>query len=291
MQHIRFSVSVLFVLICSTLPAATDKPAYRIFNSEGSPSGFYEMGEQAGKANVVLFGELHNNPVSHWLQLELSLALFEKAGERLVMGAEMFESDNQLMINEYFDGLITENNFRAEAKLWHNYETDYRPLLELAREKGLPFIATNIPRRYASLVNRSGFEGLYELDEEALRYIAPLPVPYDPDLPAYRAMLHMEGMPAHVSGNLPKAQAIKDATMAHFILKYLDEDKLFLHFNGAYHSNHYEGIVWYLKQFDKALSLLTISTVEQEQTDELDPRHVGLADFIIVVPSNMTRTY
>jgi uncharacterized iron-regulated protein len=291
MQHLRlFSFSLLFLILVQSL-TASNKPAYQIFDKEGRAVRFGEMAGQAGQSLVVLFGELHNNPIAHWLQYELSLELHLQAGDRLILGAEMFESDNQLILNEYLDGLITESNFRAEARLWRNYETDYRPLVELARENDLPFIATNIPRRYAALVNRSGFEGLAELDREALRYIAPLPVPYDPDLPSYRAMLHMGGMPAHVSENLPKAQAIKDATMAYFIWKNLQEETLFLHFNGAYHSNHYEGIVWYLRQYDKDLPLMTISTVEQRQTDMLEAKHLGLADYIIVVPENMTKTY
>jgi uncharacterized iron-regulated protein len=291
MQHLRlFSFSLLFLILVQSL-TASNKPAYQIFDKEGRAVRFGEMAGQAGQSLVVLFGELHNNPIAHWLQYELSLELHLQAGDRLILGAEMFESDNQLILNEYLDGLITESNFRAEARLWRNYETDYRPLVELARENDLPFIATNIPRRYAALVNRSGFEGLAELDREALRYIAPLPVPYDPDLPSYSAMLHMGGMPAHVSENLPKAQAIKDATMAYFIWKNLQEETLFLHFNGAYHSNHYEGIVWYLRQYDKDLPLMTISTVEQRQTDMLEAKHLGLADYIIVVPENMTKTY
>ncbi len=291
MQHLRlYSLALLFLIIVQSL-TASDKPAYQIFDKDGRAVRFGDMAGQAGQSVVVFFGELHNNPIAHWLQYELSLELYLQAGDRLMLGAEMFESDNQLILNEYLNGLITESNFRAEARLWRNYETDYRPLVELARENGLPFIATNIPRRYAALVNRSGFEGLAELDSEALRYIAPLPVLYDPDLPSYRAMLHMGGMPAHVSENLPKAQAIKDATMAHFIWKSLQEETLFLHFNGAYHSNHYEGIVWYLRQYDKDLPLMTISTVEQRQTDTLEAKHLGLADYIIVVPENMTKTY
>ena len=52
---------------------------------------------------------------------------------------------------------------------------------------------------------------------------------------------------SHATPNLPKAQAAKDATMAHFILKNFDPNKLFLHFDGSYHSDNYEGIVWWIK--------------------------------------------
>lgn len=266
-------------------------PAYQLFNKKGREVNFGKLVKRAADVQVVLFGEFHNNPISHWLQLELSRELAGKKGQYLVMGAEMFEADNQLILNEYLSGLITERNFRAEAKLWRNYETDIRPLVELAREKTIPFVATNIPRRYAAVVNRSGFEGLDALSEEAKMYIAPLPIEYDPNLPGYKAMLNMEGMPGHIGPNFPKAQAIKDATMAHFIYQNLKPGGVFIHFNGAYHSNNFEGIYWYLRRLNPNLRILTISTVEQDSVFELEEGNKGLADFIIAVPKTMTKTH
>lgn len=273
-----------------------DKAAYRIFDPAGLETTYFEMLKHAGEAEIVLFGELHNNPIAHWLQYELSKDLHEVYDSLLVLGAEMFEADNQLLLDEYLSGTIMERHFKAEAKLWNNYDTDYRPLVELAKSNGLAFIATNIPRRYAALVHRAGFEALEELSETAKKYIAPLPPLYDPELPGYKAMLEMEGLPAHGTENFPKAQAIKDATMGYFILKNLPDNGVFIHFNGAYHSNNYEGIQWYLHQYAEKyeyepLRIMTISTVEQADVDHLNEENHGLADFIIAVPASMTKTY
>ena len=95
----------------------------------------------------------------------------------------------------------------------------------------------------------------------------------------------------HASSNLPKAQAIKDATMAHFILRYWSPGKVFLHYNGAYHSDNHEGIVWYIQQQLEDLKIMTITTVLQEDTDSLEEASMGKADFVIVIPSSMTRTF
>jgi uncharacterized iron-regulated protein len=268
-----------------------NKPAYALFDSQGRQVDYSDMLQKALESDVVLFGELHNNPIAHWLQYELTRDLFAAVGQNLVLGAEMFETDNQLLLDEYLGGLIPERNFRAEAKLWNNYSTDYSPLVEFAREQQLRFVATNIPRRYASLVNREGFEGLENLSAEARTLIPPLPVPYDPELPGYKAMLDMGGMPGHTNENFPKAQAIKDATMAHFIYQNMLGDGVFLHFHGTYHSNNYEGIVWYLQQISERMLLMTISTVEQEDISSLNEDFVGQADFIIAVPATMTKTY
>ena len=285
---------VLFLLVYSLsvyLSTAQKLEAYQLFDKNGEKTDFGALVQASALTEVVLFGELHNNPISHWLQLELTMALFDRRGEQLMLGMEMFEADDQIIIDEYFAGIIAERNFRAEARLWNNYNTDIRPLVEFARENGLKLVASNIPRRYAALVNREGFEGLEKLSFQALQWVAPLPVPYDPDLPGYKAMLEMEGLPAHTSANFPKAQAIKDATMAHFILENLGEENSMIHFHGAYHSNNYEGILWYLQQREPEIKFVTISTVEQSQVETLDENNKGIADFIIVVPQTMTKTY
>jgi uncharacterized iron-regulated protein len=285
---IVLAVSAFFI---TTTLWSQPLPAYQIFDKDGLKVDFGTMAESSSKTTVVLFGELHNNPISHWLQLELTKALFEKAGTDLVLGAEMFEADTQIVIDEYLNGTIAERNFKAEARPWNNYETDYKPLVEFARTNQLPFIATNIPRRYASVVNRQGFEGLEALTDEAKRFIAPLPPPYDPELPGYKAMLDMAGMPGRTNENFPKAQAIKDATMGHFIHQNLNGQGVFMHFHGTYHSNNFEGIFWYLKQIDPDIKIITISTVEQENIDFLEGKNLGQANFIIAVPQTMTKTY
>ncbi len=286
-----FSLLMLLVLFVAM---KGDKPAYILFNGEGKQVKYKDLVEDALNADIVFFGEQHNNPISHWLELELTKDLFAGKKAGLILGAEMFERDNQLLLDEYLSDVIATKNFEKEVKLWDNYTTDYKPLVEFAKTNKLPFIATNIPRRYASLVNKKGFEGLDSLSAEAKKYIAPLPVKYDPELKGYKSMLEMmegQGGGSHVTQNLPKAQAIKDATMAYSILENWKPGMIFLHYDGAYHSDNYEGIVWYLKQEKPELKILTISTVEQDTIDSLSDDSMKLADFIICVPADMTKTY
>lgn len=269
-----------------------DKPAYKLYTSKGKEASYKELLKDASAADMVFFGELHNNSICHWLQLELTMDLFEEKQEKLVLGAEMFEKDNQLLLDEYLSGKVAERNFEAEAKLWNNYKTDYKPLVKFAKDHNLPFIATNIPRRYAAIVNKKGFEGLEELEKEGLSYIAPLPVDFDPDVPSYRAMMAMmRGSGMHDTLNLAKAQAIKDATMANSILENWSPGQTFLHYNGAYHSDDFEGIVWWLKKEKPELKILTISTVEQDTIISLKKENEGKADYILCVPATMTKTY
>jgi len=274
---------------------AQDKPAYKVFTSEGKKADYGDIIKACSKADIVFFGELHDDPIAHWLELEVTKSVFAEKGKNLVLGAEMFEADNQLLMDEYLKGVYDATKFEAEVKLWKNYKTDYKPLVEFAKTNNLRFIATNVPRRYASVVSKSGFEGLAALAEEAKKYIAPMPFPYDPEVKCYKDMLSMGGMgasvPAHVTVNLPKAQAVKDATMAHFILSNREKGSLFIHYNGSYHSRNFEGIIWYILKSDPGLKIVTIEAVQQKEIDSFDKENINCASFIVAIPASMTRTY
>ena len=285
--------NILLVTALSILLTAmkSDKPAYKIFEQNGKKSNYSNILKNAIDADIIFFGELHDNPICHWLEYELTADLYEAKREKLILGAEMFESDNQVIINEYLKGLVKDKNFEAEARLWSNYKTDYKRLLTFARDSSLAFIATNIPRRYAAMVNKSGFEILNTLSEEAKAFIAPLPIAYDAELDCYKDMIKMMGdAPAHTTSNIAKAQAAKDATMAYFILANFKKGYTFLHYNGSYHSDRFQGIVWYLLKADPSLKIVTIASTEQKDLDELDKESINKANFILVTPETMSKT-
>ena len=280
-----------FLLVFSSTAFAQPK-AYNLFSNKGKEVDYAKMIKDLAQADIVFFGELHNNPICHWLQLEVTRDLYSTEMQDLVLGAEMFETDNQLLLNEYIENFISEKSFEKEARLWPNYQTDYKSILTFAKENSLGFIATNVPRRYASSVFKNGLQKLEKLPEYSKVFIAPLPIKEDYDLPCYKQMLEMDmhGMTADPK-YYPQAQMIKDATMAHFIYGNWSEGELFLHFNGNFHSDNKEGIVWYLRQLKPDLKIVVISTVEQERIDKLHADHLNKADYILAVPERMTKTY
>jgi len=243
---------------------------------------------------MVFFGEYHGNPISHWLQLEMSKSFYDVKGDKLIFGAEMFEAGNQLVINEYLEGLYSEEKMIPEmTQMWSNYKTDYKPLLDFAKENSLRFIATNIPRRYASMINEMGMDALKELSPEALALIGPdLETYFDPTVKAYAEMADVMG--AHVPENMlniQTAQASKDATMAHFSLNNFNQGDLLFHFEGSYHSNYNQGIIWWINKIQPGLDIKSITTVTQSEWDEMtDTETATIANYIIVVADNMTQT-
>ncbi len=238
------------------LCSAQDKPAYALFHSDGKEVRYEKMIKELEKADVVFFGEQHNDPISHWMELQVMKSLYEK-DNRLTLAMEMFESDDQLVLNEYLHSIIEERHLLSETKVWDNYKTDYKPLVEFAKEKKLPVVASNIPRRYANLVYRKGIQSLDSLPAEAKQWIAPLPFEIDLELPGYKSMITAMGPHASAgsAANMARSQASKDATMAYFILK--NKQSQVYHINGAYHSQHGEGIIWYLKKNQPAIKVFT----------------------------------
>jgi len=284
MNRILLIISVQFFALTVL---AQEKPAYKIYNANGKEVSYGKMIKSLKQSDVVLFGELHNNAIAHWLQLEVTTDLSKS--KDLILGAEMIEADNQNELDQYLNGDIDAEAFDTLARLWPNYDTDYAPLVDFAKGNELPFIATNIPRRFAKGVHRYGFESLDSLSVEEKEWVAPLPIHFDQNLPTYLEIVVMMGK--HGTPELVMAQSTKDATMAHFILKNYEEGKLFLHYNGAFHSNKYEGILYYLKREKDDIVYSTISTVSQENINKLTSENRKLADFTICVDKDMTTTF
>ncbi len=279
----------LFILI-TLLAYAQDKATYKVYTKDGKSSDFTTMMKEVAKADLTFFGELHDNSIAHWLELQVMKDLFTQRG-KITVGMEMFEADNQIILDEYLAGLIDEKLLLSEAKVWDNYKNDYKPLIEFAKDNKQRVIATNVPRRYANIVYKKGLDQLNTIAPEAKNWIAALPITIDLTLPGYKAMIDQmggHGAPG-TAENMARSQAVKDATMAHFILK--NKNFPFLHVNGSYHSQNFEGIVWYIKQADAKIKLVTLQVVEQKNIDQLEEVNKGLADYIITVPSDITKTY
>ena len=89
MKYIIFSM----ILLLESVAVFSQKPlvTYQIFNKEKQEVSFEEMAQSLSEYDVVFFGELHNNPIAHWLQYELTNKFFDLKGKELILGAEMFE--------------------------------------------------------------------------------------------------------------------------------------------------------------------------------------------------------
>lgn len=286
----KYLISFILLLFLSFHSQGQEKTAYVIFNEKGKKVSYKKLLKAAESSDITFFGEYHNNPIIHWLQVELTEDLAQLKNNQLTLGFEMFEADQQPFIDAYLSGKIDEKQFTDSMRLWSNYQTDYKPLVQFAKEKSIACIASNIPRRLASLTFKKGRAALDSLPQSDYTFMCDKNFEVDYELSQYKAMLQMTS--DHEKGkNFINAQAIKDATMARFTHELWTPNTTFIHFNGAYHTDFDQGIIWYLKKLRPTLSYTTITTIEQEDLKKLDKENIGRAKFIICVNPKMTKTH
>jgi uncharacterized iron-regulated protein len=294
---------------------------YRIYTGRGEPVSWEELVSHLVSADVVFVGENHNDPVAHHIEGAVLGAALADDSHRTAASMEMFTRDVQYILDEYLDEMITEDHFRRSSNPWANYEVDYRPFVEMAKEAGAPVIAANAPRRYANRVTRLGPEAVQDLSDGAKKHLAPLP--YSGATDAYRAEWDavmaeaMAGMvqqtdsssgeeeesPADSSGGSQHsysmghaldAQSLWDATMAFSIADHLTRipGSQVVHIVGGFHVQNGTGIPEHLQRYRPGSTQVIIAV---EPTDDITTfdhdAHHGLGDFVILGDSSLPRTY
>ncbi len=279
---------------------------YRVFNAEGAASSLADIATRMGAADVVFIGEEHDDPAAHHLELELLRLAHQREAKAtsprtVALSLEMFERDVQLVVDEYLAGLITGTHFVQSSRAWRNYASDYRPMVEYARENKLPVIAANAPRRYVNRVARAGRASLLELSADARRFLAPLP--YAEASAAYAAKFRQlmgappaAGQPAmntpH-SSSLLDAQSLWDATMAHSIHEHLRRAprSLALHVNGKFHSEERLGAPEHLARHRPQTNMLVVTIISDKSFPNFDANRFRRAgDFVIITDATLPRS-
>lgn len=276
---------------------AISVPGIRVVEAaSGQDIAFDELMKRAANADVVFFGEQHDDPETHRTEFGVLDAL-GRSGRPVILSLEMFERDVQGVLDDYLAGRIAESEFIAKSRPWDRYVTDYRPMVELARAKGWKVVASNVPRSMASAVGRKGLAALDTLTPTERSWAA-----RDNQCPddAYRARF-METMRGHGAGNaapaagdtLPTtvanrfyyAQCVKDEAMAEAIVLAREagpRNAIVVHYDGAFHSDYRQGTVDRVLRRAPGLRTVVLSAVPvTDQAAANMSEHGGRADFII----------
>lgn len=290
----------IFILLMSVeIFAQNGQETFRIYDGKGNEKSIGQIVEAAGKSDVIFLGENHDDSVAHALQLEIFKTIFENYGKekKVALSMEMFERDVQTILNEYLNNLISEQHFLTSSRPWGNYKTDYRPLIELAKEKNLEVIAANAPRRYVNMVTRLGRDSLEKLSPEAKKWIAPLPYGEASDKYAEKFNALMGQMS---DSNTPlkhnpmlNSQALWDATMAYSISENLMKNKnaLIVHLNGAFHTENRLGTVEHLSKYRPNTKILVVTIKYEDDFKNFDKaKHSDLGDFVILTDAKQPRS-
>ena len=312
---------------------------FQVFTGDGEPATLEDIVQAMAAAEVVFFGETHTDPVGHWIEADLlkkALASFrvgEESGARrpVALSLEMFERDVQGIVDEYLRGFITEDQFKKSARPWEYYDTDYRAMVETAKQAGIPVLAANAPRRYVNRVSRLGPDALYDLPPRVRSVLPPLPYPGPSD--AYRTewlelMTEMpmqrqceppnvepkeddqmeqppepadepppEPMPSHMASfmeNGLQAQSLWDASMAYAITTFIElhPGALVLHTVGSFHVDNFTGIPEQVQYYRPRTRNLVVSMEPVEDFRSFNrDEHAGRGNFVILTDKSLDLDY
>lgn len=269
---------------------------------------FEVMLASAAEADVIFVGEMHDDPNTHRLEAAILDGL-QRRKKTPVVSLEMFERDVQGAIDAYLAGRFGEEEALKNARPWPRYATDYRPLVERAKAHGWPVIASNVPRRIAQAVAKSGREAVDQLPEADRAFVArDLECPLDTYFERFT-----KSMASHPAGDqTPEeqraameryywSQCVKDETMAEAIAAAVERQALkgpalsersastgeskgpLVHYNGAFHSDFGLGTAERARRRLPSKRIVIISMLPVADLDALQPEGEELqrADYLV----------
>ncbi|MBA3950155.1 MAG: ChaN family lipoprotein [Acidobacteria bacterium] len=286
---------LLSLLLAGTVLSQSYVPE-RVYDTKARAWVDFEvMAAAVAGADAVFVGEQHNDPNTHLLERALLEALARRRAD-IVVSLEMFERDTQAALDAYLAGTLDEAAFLKDSRPWPRYQTDYKPLVELAREKGWPVIAANVPRPLASGVAKTGLSSLETLAPEQKPWIsAEMQCPKDAYFDRFSAT-----MGGHPAGDGPDAvakqqamveryyysQCLKDEVMGESVARVAKgpgDGPLVVHYNGAFHSDFALGAAARAARRLPGSRIAVISMLPVASLDGLTPAGEDLAraDYLV----------
>ena len=257
---LRFLLSFLVFVIFPTVYFSQENNYPKIIDSSsGELISHSVISEKFRKNDVLIIGEEHDDVAGHAEKLKLLQNLSKT--HSVVLSLEIFEKDQQVILDEYLGGYITEAKFNETMRLWKNYESAYKPLVEFAKANKIKVVAANTPRRYVNMLGLEGIGKLKTLGAASKVFLPPLYLvtafiqnEYDEKLKKALGDHKLKNF----SYNTILAQHLWDAGMADSIAQELfSGNSKIIHVNGRYHSDEGMGVTYRLKQI--GISVLTIS--------------------------------
>lgn len=278
-------------------PGPNAPPVMRVYDTRaGKDITFDAMIAAASEADIVFFGEQHDDPVTHTAEMAVFAALSNKR-EKVLLSLEMFERDVQPLLDDYLTGRTNEKDFLAGSRPWDRYATDYRPVLEHARLNRWPVIAANIPRPIASSIARNGLAHLDTIARTQRAFAAQEnQCAFSGDY--YQKFVEVMGGGAQHAATpgdsaaaratlnrYYEAQCVKDEAMGESIIRAWERSgkgTILLHVNGAFHSDYRLGTVERVVRRKSDAKIVVITGVPVPDPVKGNPaEHADKADYLI----------
>ena len=243
---------------------------YQLATPTGQILSISALTEHITDADVILIGEWHTHSAIHRFQTDL-LKQLNTQKANITLSMEQFSRDSQPVLNQYLAGEIGEQTLMSKAAAWPNYESDYRPLVELAKANRLDIIASNAPKPVVQCIGRQGLGYLDSLDDQERAFLAKdIDTSDSPYKDKFMASLH-HGSPEQTEKQYA-AQIAWDETMAESIVNYLasNPDKSIVHIAGKFHTEGGLGTAASILKRSPDLKVVVITPVSELTMDSVD---------------------
>lgn len=283
--------ALLLMLLSGTALTEASEKVVLYDTVSGQKVSLNQLSERFSDYHIMIFGEYHDNTDLHHVEAEFLFASYNR-NPQLTVSLEMFERDSQIELERYLAGEISEFTFLAQSRPWNNYVSDYRPLVEFAKDKGLPVVAANIPHSIATMYVRQG--SLDDVNEPMKQYLPAVHRVLEGEY-KQRFFAQMQEISAKRDGMkvlseqteaFYRAQCLKDDTMAEsIVMSYRQHPgRKIIHYQGDFHSRFRLGIVGKLQALEPSLKILVITPVNVADFTDLSVKAKSFqADGDIVV--------
>ncbi len=208
-RPLRFRAEILFIV---ALPA--------LLSGAAGAATPYPWESRLHGDEIVLLGEVHDNPIQQHLRLEvLTRAL--SAGWRPAMAMEQFDREHQDDIEAARKerpldaSYLIEKAAPAQGKAGTGWNWDYyRPYVALALEYQLPLLAANLSRTDAEKVVEHGYAAVFDADTIQLLGLDGESAPRLAAQEREIDMGHCHTLPKELLPAMARAQLARDAWMA-----------------------------------------------------------------------------
>lgn len=291
-------LAAIFIPFIQPPPQASAPPAppvavssyvpQRVFDTRRKDfSDFESMLADLARADAVFVGEQHDDPNTHRLELAIVEGLTRR-GVPVVVAMEMFERDVQASLDQYGAGTMTEAQFLKDSRPWPRYATDYRPIVEFAKANKLPVVASNVPRRVAADVGKTGLSAVERLGADRRLAARELPCPVSGSY--YHRFVEAMGEHAGETSNFYFAQCVKDETMGESVAEAFQKSSgrtAVVHFDGAFHSDYGEGTADAARRRMPGRRIAVVSIMPVADIDAAKPEDGDLkrADYLVYTVS------
>lgn len=263
--------------------------------TSGDTLTFEGLAARLADTRVLLLGESHTAMDYHRAQLRVIRALHE-SGRRVLIGLEMYPYTEQRYLDQWIDGLLTEDGFlklSAWYEHWGYHWYYYREIFLYAKNNGLRMYAINTPRDVVAAVRKKGFANL--TSEEA----AHIPTKVDVDSVDHMTFFKASfsegdsvhgGMSEDAWKGMLSAQATWDATMGYNAVQGWkqadDPTAIMVVLVGSGHVAYGVGIsrqaaTW----FDGRITTFIPVPIRDEDNKPLPTVKASYADFILGIPA------